>query len=227
MPRARSIKPAFFKNELLAAIPPYGRLLFIGLWTLADREGRLEDRPARIKAELFPYEHDVSVEGLLDCLDAQGFIERYEVEGARYIEVTSFAKHQNPHHKEADSVIPGKDGARPVKAPAKARASRADSGLRTPDSGKGATRTQFVPPTVEEVRAYVTEKGYRIDPEAFVAFYASKGWKVGTTPMKSWQAACVTWSKRDGGSTKASQLSATLTSSEEILDMQRRAQEGK
>lgn len=50
MARARNIKPAFFMNDELAEIDPLGRLLFIGLWTIADREGRLEDRPARHKS---------------------------------------------------------------------------------------------------------------------------------------------------------------------------------
>ena len=51
-------------------------------------------------------------------------------------------------------------------------------------------------PTVEEVAAYVAEKGYHFDPAAFVAFYASKGWMVGKSPMKDWHMACVTWENR-------------------------------
>lgn len=63
----------------------------------------------------------------------------------------------------------------------------------SPDQPK---KGRFMPPTVEEVRRHCREKGYTFDPEAFVAFYESKGWKVGKNPMKSWQAACVTWQKR-------------------------------
>lgn len=59
-------------------------------------------------------------------------------------------------------------------------------------------RRRFTPPSVGEVRAYCEEKGYTFDPEAFHAFYESKGWKVGRNPMKSWQAACTTWQKRQG-----------------------------
>lgn len=59
-------------------------------------------------------------------------------------------------------------------------------------------RVRFTPPTVEEVRSYCAEKGFTFDPEAFVAFYESKGWKVGRNPMKSWKAACTTWQKRQG-----------------------------
>lgn len=57
---------------------------------------------------------------------------------------------------------------------------------------------RFTPPTLAQVREYCAEKGYTFDPEAFFAFYESKGWKVGRNPMKSWTAACVTWQKREG-----------------------------
>ena len=54
MSRIRSIKPEFFLDEELAELSPLTRLLFVGLWTLADCEGRLEDRPKRIRAQLHP-----------------------------------------------------------------------------------------------------------------------------------------------------------------------------
>ena len=56
MARARNIKPGFFRNSDLVELPMDARLLFIGLWTLADRMGRLEDRPKQIKMEIFPAE---------------------------------------------------------------------------------------------------------------------------------------------------------------------------
>lgn len=65
-----------------------------------------------------------------------------------------------------------------------------------PEPEKPRKRTRFMPPSLEEVAEYVQSKGYRFDPEAFWSFYESVGWKVGSKPMKSWQAACVTWQKR-------------------------------
>lgn len=56
---------------------------------------------------------------------------------------------------------------------------------------------RFIPPTVEEVSAYCKEKGYDVDPERFVSFYASKGWKVGKNSMVDWKMAIVGWVKRD------------------------------
>lgn len=52
---------------------------------------------------------------------------------------------------------------------------------------------KFIPPTDEEVAAYVAEKGYHFNPAQFVPHYQSKGWKVGNQPMKDWRAACRTW----------------------------------
>lgn len=58
---------------------------------------------------------------------------------------------------------------------------------------------RFSPPTVLQVQEYCKEKGYAVDAERFVDFYESKGWKVGNTPMKDWQAAVRTWAKKEGG----------------------------
>lgn len=105
MPRIRSIKPDFFMHEGLAELSPLHRLLFIGLWTQADRAGRLEDRPKRLKASLLPWE-DCDLDALLEDLHVAGFILRYELEGAGYIQIPSFERHQKPHVKEAVSTIP-------------------------------------------------------------------------------------------------------------------------
>jgi DnaD/phage-associated family protein len=102
--RSRNIKPGFFENDLLAEIEPLGRLLFAGLWTIADREGRLEDRPQKIKALVLPYDN-CDVNHLLDEL-AKEFITRYQVGGKRYIAINNWMKHQNPHKKEQSSTIP-------------------------------------------------------------------------------------------------------------------------
>jgi len=128
MARARNIKPGFFKNDLLAECHPLARILFSGLWCEADREGRLEDRPKRLKAEYLPYD-DCDADELLDQLASRGFILRYAHGSGRYIAVVEFAKHQNPHMKEAASTIPApcKHGASTVQATEQHEASPADS----------------------------------------------------------------------------------------------------
>lgn len=106
MPRARNIKPAFFKNEVLGGLPFEDRLTFIGLWTLADREGRLEYRPSRIRIEIFPFDAEVNVSSCLERLDSSGLVHRYHADGGEYIFIPMFKKHQRPHANEAASEIP-------------------------------------------------------------------------------------------------------------------------
>lgn len=105
MARSRNIKPGFYKNEDLAECSVWARFIFPGLWMMADREGRLEYRPKRIKGELLPYDNQ-DTEPLLRELEKHGFILIYEVEGTEFIQIINFAKHQNPHHREAESEIP-------------------------------------------------------------------------------------------------------------------------
>lgn len=118
MARARNIKPGFFKNEDLAECSPWARLCFIGLWTMADREGRLEDRPKKIKGELFAFD-SVEVEPLLAELERWKFIRRYQVGSDRFIFILKFAEHQTPHGTEKDSVIPDESGVLTVNERAK------------------------------------------------------------------------------------------------------------
>jgi hypothetical protein len=131
--RSRNIKPGFFRNEALSDCSPLTRILFAGLWCIADREGRLEDRPKRIRADVLPYD-DGSVDAMLDELHRAGFILRYQAAGVALIQVLNFEKHQNPHCKEPASSLPAPDspGASPVLVSGKPSSSPADSLI--PDS---------------------------------------------------------------------------------------------
>ncbi len=141
--RARNLKPGFFKNEILASLSPLARILYEGLWCLADREGRLEDRPGRIKAEVLPYD-ECDIDALLESLVDKKFIIRYKSKGEDYLWIPTFSQHQNPHHREPESKIPAYNGkSKPRTSPrpaqgqprAKPLPSRADSGFLNPDSG--------------------------------------------------------------------------------------------
>lgn len=112
MARARNIKPGFFINEELADLSFQDRLVFIGLWTLADFKGCLEFKPRRIKASIMPYDEcDIEQAGL--NLAQARFIRIYSVLGQRYIKINNFVKHQRPHKNEieAGSEVPDDDQA--------------------------------------------------------------------------------------------------------------------
>lgn len=56
-------------------------------------------------------------------------------------------------------------------------------------------KKRFTPPSIEDVRAYCQERKNSVDPETFVSFYESNGWKVGRNSMKDWKAAVRTWER--------------------------------
>lgn len=100
--RIRTIKPSFWTNDEIAELEPLTRLLFIGLWALADVRGRLEDRPKRIKAAVLPYD-DHDIDAALDTLEKAGFLIRYDTGDVSVIQVLNFEKHQRISGKEAET----------------------------------------------------------------------------------------------------------------------------
>lgn len=187
MARSRNIKPGFFLNEDLGTADPYLQILFAGLWCLADKEGRLEDRPLRIKAEIFPYRDSLDVNRYLTELSRLGFVQRYEVGGKRYIQVINFKEHQNPHHTEKGSVIPA-PCALPVNPPLDNGENPADSGFLIPDTlipdaGSGAetkpatcTKTELAFLAVFEeketrLRELYPNHNYEAEKETCIAHY--------------------------------------------------------
>lgn len=116
--RIRTIKPEFFKHDGIAELPPLSRLFFIGLWCVADRDGRLADRPARLKIEILPYD-EADADLMLNELAKGGFINRYTEQGMQIVQVLSFNSHQRITGKEADiaSRFPAFNGETSVKHP--------------------------------------------------------------------------------------------------------------
>ena len=103
--RARNIKPGFFTDEDLVECSFPARILFAGLPCLADRMGRMEYRPKKIKMLLMPAD-DVDCSVLLDELAKAGKIKRYEAEGKILLWIPGFLNHQEPHRNEKTSILP-------------------------------------------------------------------------------------------------------------------------
>lgn len=99
--------------------------------------------------------------------------------------------------------------------------SNGDMALTAPTPAPDEPKAKrFVPPTLDEVMAYVQERGSHVDPERFVNYYQSQGWKVGRAPMKDWKAAVRNWEKREqvpGASHYAPPQQAARKSFSEII----------
>ena len=102
MARIRTIKPEFFSSADVTSLPPLTRLLFIALWCEADRDGRMEWKPATFKLRYFPAD-DCDMESMCGALVESGMVVLYG-EGLAYI--PGFTKHQVINGREAESILP-------------------------------------------------------------------------------------------------------------------------
>lgn len=110
MARIRTLKPELWQDEAFGVLSHEAQLVFIGLITQADDEGRLTGNPARLRAMLFPYRAEMPaehVDGLLDELDDAGLIVRYDdEEGRKYVFLRSWTIHQRISHPKPSPLPP-------------------------------------------------------------------------------------------------------------------------
>lgn len=97
MPRIRTIKPEFFRSPPVGALSPEARLLFIGMWTEADDEGRLLGSAKHLAGALFPFDEKATagrVESWIEELVLAHLVVPYVSKGVRYFHIRSWAEHQ-------------------------------------------------------------------------------------------------------------------------------------
>ncbi len=114
MARIRTVKPEFFRHEglqdLEAAHPgKYPMLVFEGIWTICDREGRFLWKPRSIKLDILPF-LEFNMSETMDLLAQSGFIQKYEIEDNVYGEVLAWDRHQIVSRDEPPSEIPSNTG---------------------------------------------------------------------------------------------------------------------
>ncbi len=90
-------------------------------------------------------------------------------------------------------------------------------------------KRRFAPPSLPELEAYWRERGLGGDPEGFMDYFASKGWRVGNAPMKDWRAAARNWSRNEGQRRLAvgQALRPAGAHHEQYLELERRAEKKK
>lgn len=149
MSRIRTIKPEFFDDPDIGDLSPWARLLFIGLWTQSDRDGRVVADWRRLRARIFPYDAKCpDLSRLAVELHGKDMIRSYRDSlGRECLWIVNFLTHQRPHPKEPASIIEPWPGvsiqAENIKAveenvePCKETVDRVDYGLLTMDQGKG------------------------------------------------------------------------------------------
>lgn len=107
-----------------------------------------------------------------------------------------------------------------------------DIGIRSMERGRitDSTKTtpantiRFSPPSIEEVSAYCRERNNHINPDSFIDYYSSNGWKVGSSAMKDWKAAVRTWEHRDKNkdNMKQNHMMTNHYTSEDFVELEKK-----
>jgi hypothetical protein len=109
MSKIRTVKPELFRHEHLFEAEQISglplRLIFIGLFTVVDAEGRFRWRPRQLKLDILPYD-EINFTAALSALVEFGFVEQYEYGDEYYGHIPTWHKHQSINQREPDSVLP-------------------------------------------------------------------------------------------------------------------------
>lgn len=131
MARIRTVKPDFFTSDDICALSPHARLLYIGLWCEADREGRMAWTPKAFKRRYLP-DDDCEIEDLCQELLKRDLVRLY---GEDLAFIPTFLVHQHINPREAQSSLPVPDA--DASTTREARVSDAQVGRKEGKEGEG------------------------------------------------------------------------------------------
>lgn len=113
--KIRSLRPEFFADGRMAQLSPMARILYMGLWCIADDEGRGRFHPKSIEGEVFPHE-TVDIRTLLTELIEMGRIVTYDVGAESYFHIPKFTTYQHPNRAFESRLPPPPDTALAARA---------------------------------------------------------------------------------------------------------------
>lgn len=106
--RTRDLKPGFWVDERIVSVSDSAKLLYQGLWGIADREGKLEYSPLTIGFQVRPWAPN-EVPALLGELVEVGLVRAYAIAGKHYLIIPTLPEHQRFHPNEKPRGLPGPD----------------------------------------------------------------------------------------------------------------------
>lgn len=207
----RIIKDSIRTSKSINAMSDFQFRLWAYLITYVDDYGRGSADPELLKGFVFPRRKGVTegtIQKTLAELATIGSVILYEVDGEPYLCFPNWSEHQVVRNKVSKFPAP-EDGAltaciqlqsienncNQLNANVSVIQSNPESRIQNPKESN-ARETRFTPPSIPDVEQYCREKGYHVNAERFVCFYAQKGWMVGKNRMKDWKRAVQGWETR-------------------------------
>jgi hypothetical protein len=205
--RRRMIDPHFWESGDIKKLDFFTRLFFIGMFSMADDEGRGTGGASYLKSIIFPHDEipPAKIKKSLEAIKNDTSIIFYAVDCQEYYQFTNWKKWQRVD-KPKESFLPPppyiyrKESEKESDKESE-KESTIDSCLKERKvkerNLKEENSGSFALPSLEEVQAYCKERQNGLNAQTFIDFYAGKGWMVGKNKMKDWKACIRTWEQRE------------------------------
>ena len=199
MARKRMIDPNIWQSEDFSKLDVFSKLVFIGLFSLADDEGRGRANPTYLKSSIFPYDEVVrttDVEKSLSQISTNMSIVFYEHNDSKYYELLNWNKWQKID-RPSQSKIPEYD-----ENTMKTTFDNNSTNVRrviAPNKNKKENKNrkeEKETPTLEEIQNYVIEKGLKVNAKQFFDYFSEGNWIDSKgNKVKNWKQKILTWNK--------------------------------
>jgi hypothetical protein len=205
----RILKESICYSEDINKLKPDEEIFFYRLIVNCDDYGRMDARPAILKSRLYPLREHMKSDDIkrylkkLSELKPEPLIILYENNGVQYIQMSKWEKHQQIRAKRSKYPALNDTGTNMISDDINCKQMNAyvpenpnPNPNPNPNKDIGTSpHTQFIPPSLDEVKAYCKERNNKVDADKWHDFYSSKGWMVGKNRMKDWKAAVRTWER--------------------------------
>lgn len=200
MARKRMIDPNIWISEDFSKLSSFAKLVFIGLFSQADDEGRGKANPTYLKSILFPYEEAIRVADIKKTLQeiaSTMSVTFYTHDEKEYYVLDSWDKFQTINKPTPSTIpLPEDYGMATVGLPLNRKEENRKEVEGTLARGNTPSK-KIIPPSLEQVQEYCAERKNGIDAQRFIDFYSAKGWMIGKNRMKDWRAAVRNWERRE------------------------------
>lgn len=198
MAERRMFAKTIVTSDAFLDMPPTARCLYFTLGMFADDDGFVNN-PKSIMRQIGSTSDDMSI------LIAKKFLIAFEsgVIVIKHWKIHNYIQSDRYHptkYQEEKSTLDLDENKAYTQAsvPCIQDVSKVDTEVRL-EIGKSKSKDRFIPPSIEDVQAYIEEKHFSVDAEHFVDYYTANGWRVGKNPMKDWKATVRNWERKDAG----------------------------
>lgn len=200
MARKRMIDPNIWQSEDFSKLSTLAKLVFIGLFSLADDEGRGRCNPVYLKSTLFPYEEGIrstDIDKTLSEISSNMSVIFYSCDGSNYYSLYNWNTWQKID-RPSESKIPEYCENTMIRlfdeCSTNTRRAISPNKNRIEDNKKRKEEKKFVPPTLDEIKKYVNEKSLKVDAEQFYNYFTEGNWVDSKgNAVKSWKQKILTW----------------------------------